>query len=46
MPVLLDENRHFTDTGMYELRITHGMRDTLLRGISDVGLEVIRNSKE
>ena len=46
MPVLLDENRHFRDTGVYELRIAHGMRDTLLRGISDIGVEVIRQSKE
>ena len=46
MPVLLYENRHFHDTGVYELRIAHGMRDTLLRGITDIGVEMIRNGKE
>ena len=43
MPVLLDENRHFADTGTFVLEVQHGMRDTLLRGITDIGLEVIKN---
>lgn len=46
MPVLLEENRHFADTGHYCLEIQQAMRDTLLRGVTDVGLEIIRNGKE
>ncbi|MCR5050021.1 MAG: gliding motility lipoprotein GldH [Paludibacteraceae bacterium] len=42
MPVLLDENRHFPDTGTYVIEIQHGLRDTVLRGIADVGFEVLR----
>lgn len=46
MPVLLEENKHFPDTGAYRMTIQHAMRDTLLRGVTDVGLEIIRNGKE
>lgn len=46
MPVLLDENRHFSGPGTYVFEIQHGMRDTLLRGVTDIGLEVIRNGEE
>jgi len=42
MPVLLEENYHFPDTGRYYIAIQHGMRDTLLRGITDIGLEIYR----
>ena len=45
MPVLLDETKHFPDTGSYHLYISHGMRDSLLRGVTDVGVEIIRNSE-
>ena len=40
MPVLLEENYHFADTGAYYMEIAHGMRDTLLRGVTDIGLEI------
>ena len=46
MPVLLEQEMHFPDTGMYHLTIQHGMRDSLLRGITDVGLEIIKNGQE
>ena len=46
MPVLLEEQYHFPDTGMYHLFIQHGMRDNVLRGVADVGLEIIRHGKE
>ena len=42
MPVLLEDNYHFTDTGTYHLSITHGMRDTLFRGITDIGFEIFK----
>ena len=45
MPVLLEDNKHFADTGAYYLEIQHGMRDTLLRGVTDVGVEIIRISR-
>ena len=41
MPVLFEENYHFPDTGTYHLEIAHGMRDSLLRGVTDIGLEII-----
>lgn len=34
------EHLHFVDTGMYHLAIQHGMRDSLLQGITEVGLEI------
>lgn len=42
MPVLIEENYHFPDTGAYHMTVQHGMRDTLLRGVTDVGLEIIK----
>lgn len=46
MPVLLEENYHFPDTGRYYFAVQHGMRDSLLRGVTDVGIEVIRVKNE
>ena len=46
MPVLLEEAKHFPDTGTYAINIAHGMRDSLLRGVTDVGVEIIRNGEE
>ncbi len=43
MPVLYEENYRFPASGTYRLNVQHGMRDTLLRGVSDIGLEIIRN---
>jgi gliding motility-associated lipoprotein GldH len=40
MPVLLEENYHFPDTGRYYIAIQHGMRDSVLRGVTDIGLEI------
>lgn len=40
MPVLFEEQYHFPDTGSYYMAIQHGMRDSLLRGVTDVGLEI------
>jgi gliding motility-associated lipoprotein GldH len=42
MPVLIEENYHFPDTGRYEMTIQHGMRDTLLRGVTDIGFEILK----
>lgn len=46
MPVLFDAYRHYADTGFYQLNIQHGMRDTLLRGVMDVGVEIAVSDKE
>ena len=46
MPVLLEENYHFADTGKYFLTVQHGMRDSILRGVTDIGLEIIKNGKK
>lgn len=40
MPIVFGENIHFADTGSYHLMIQHGMRDTFLRGVTEVGLEI------
>ncbi len=45
MPVLYEEHVHYADTGMYRLEIAHGMRDSLLRGITDIGVEVVKNER-
>ena len=40
MPVLYEDGKQFSDTGRYTLTVQHGMRDTLLRGITDIGMEI------
>jgi gliding motility-associated lipoprotein GldH len=40
MPVLFQQNSVFKKAGKYTFAIRHGMRDDLLNGISDIGLEV------
>ena len=46
MPVLLEENYHFADTGTYYMTIQHGMRDSVLRGITYIGLDIARNGEK
>jgi len=41
MPVLYREQHVFTD-GLYTIRIQQAMRDILLPGISDIGVEIVR----
>ena len=43
MPILLEEQIHYPDTGTYRLTVQHGMRDSLLRGVADVGLEIVKS---
>lgn len=43
MPVLIEQNYHFADTGAYHISIQHGMRDSLLRGITDIGFEISKS---
>ena len=38
--ILFKKNARFPRTGNYSIRIRHGMRDTLLQGITDFGLEI------
>ena len=41
MPVLYEEHKSFTPAcAHYYIEIQHAMRDTLLRGITDIGLEI------
>lgn len=46
MPVLYEEQLTFTHPGTYHYEIRHAMRDSLLRGVSDVGLTIRKNGKE
>ena len=42
-----DKNHGFIEMpGAYCLTIQHGMRDSVLRGVTDIGVEIIRNGKE
>ena len=43
MPVLFEQNYHFPDTGMYHMAIQHGMRDSVLRGVMDIGVEIVKS---
>lgn len=43
MSMLYEDNHRFQNTGVYHFSIQHAMRDTLLRGITDVGFEVVKN---
>ena len=45
MPVLLEETKLYADTGIHHIAIQHAMRDTLLRGVTDVGVEIINGKK-
>ena len=45
MPVLLETNYHFPDTGRFYFAVQHGMRDSLLRGVTDVGIEIVKSEK-
>jgi gliding motility-associated lipoprotein GldH len=40
MPVLYKQNYKFKIKGVYRFEIQHGMRDSLLAGINDVGIKV------
>jgi gliding motility-associated lipoprotein GldH len=40
IPVLYQENVQFHKAGVYKYGIVHGMRDSLLIGISDIGMRV------
>ena len=40
MPVLYQQNVKFKNVGNYQYKIVHGMRDTILLGINDVGMRV------
>lgn len=45
MPVLFEQNYHFPDTGMYHMAIQHGMRDSVLRGVMDIGVEIVKSEE-
>lgn len=40
MPMLYRRNIRFAAAGTYRLEVQHGMRDTLLRGVGDLGLQI------
>ena len=40
MPILYQENIRFNKSGMYRYKIVHGMRDTTLTGINDIGMRI------
>ena len=45
MPVLYESNYHFPDTGKYCISIQQGMRDSVLRGVMDIGVEIVKGEK-
>jgi len=40
MPVLYQQNVRFKTKGTYHYKIVHGMRDSILAGINDIGMRV------
>jgi gliding motility-associated lipoprotein GldH len=40
MPVLYQQNVRFKTKGIYQYKIVHGMRDSILTGINDIGMRV------
>ncbi len=42
MPVLVKKNFKFKQAGNYKFTIQQGMRDSILTGINDIGLEIIK----
>ena len=45
MPVLYQQNVRFHKAGVYHYSIIHGMRDSVLIGINDIGMQVEKVSK-
>jgi len=45
MPVLYEQDYRFSHLGPQQLYIRHGMRDSLLRGVSDISVEVIPTNR-
>lgn len=43
MPVLFESEKHFSAPGLYSLSVQQAMRDSILKGITDVGIEVVAN---
>lgn len=46
MPVILEENYRFTQSGNHTLTIRHGMRQDKLKGVMDVGVEISSHEQE
>ncbi|MDR3652555.1 MAG: gliding motility lipoprotein GldH [Paludibacter sp.] len=40
MPILYQQKVHFKSIGIYHYKIVHGMRDSVLTGINDIGMRV------
>ena len=40
MPVFYKQNILFPDSGTYQIKIGHGMRDSILTGIKEIGVRV------
>lgn len=40
MPVLYQQNVKFSKAGIYRYKIVHGMRDSVLNGLNDIGMRV------
>ena len=45
MPILYQQNVKFKSAGNYQYKIVHGMRDTVLVGINDIGIRVEKVAK-
>lgn len=45
MPVLYQQNVKFMQAGTYHYKIVQGMRDSVLKGINDIGMRVEKVSK-
>lgn len=46
MPVIFFEDYSFEKAGNYSFRIVHGMRDTALEGVHDIGLTIQKHGEE
>lgn len=46
MPMLYQEQRQFADTGTYTILVQQAMRDTILRGIDNIGFELLKYGEE
>lgn len=44
-PVFIGENRHFSRIDSNYIEIQHAMRDTILHGILDIGVEIVKSEK-
>ncbi|MBR5828337.1 MAG: gliding motility lipoprotein GldH [Paludibacteraceae bacterium] len=46
LPLIYEENYKFARSGEYKIKLQQGMREEALKGITDVGVQVVKNKSK